>query len=100
MKITGEWRDDHLPCVSFEHNGTNFMICWTDAALIGKLQLVEDGDVTIETALKREQILLSIINDPFNVVDSENCERIDERDIDGDLVYSTDLGHITINPKE
>lgn len=100
MKITGQWRDDHLPCFSFEHNGVNFEVNWSHPQIVGKLQLVEAGDITLEQALKVHPDLLAIINNPFDAQDTEYIEVEDERDIGGDLTYhSCCVGAVTINPK-
>lgn len=94
-----QWTDDHLPCVSFETNGTTIQVNWTERSLVGRLEMVEDGDIPLELALKKYPSLLTIINDPFNVQDGEGITRVDEREEDGDLCYDIDLGLVVINPK-
>lgn len=92
-KINSTWTDDHLPCVSFTHNNRYFEIWWTDPALYGKLDLVEDGDITIELALKKYPQLLRVIQDPTDV---ENLKDLMD-DIEGDdkISFSTDAGWIS-----
>lgn len=92
------WTDDHLPCVSFEHNGVTFEVLWTEKSLAGRLEMVADGDVTLEVALKKWPDLLAIINNPFDTEDSTTISREDERDTGGELFYNTEIGGVTINP--
>lgn len=99
MKIINEWTDDHLPCISFEHGGNKFEINWTDTTLVGKLQLVEDGDVTLERALKKYPSVLNIIQNPYDCVfaSPEEGERVEEEE-EGAATYETDFGFITVRP--
>ena len=94
------WSDDHLPCVSFKKEGVLFMVWWTEGSLIGKLELVADGDVALEVALKKHPTLLTILANPFDTETDEDIDRTDERDIDGDLSYNTPIGMVTVHARE
>jgi hypothetical protein len=98
MQNIKTWSDDHLPCVSFDHNNVNIEVWWTEKALAGRLEMVEEGDTTLGVALKKWPDLLSIINNPFDTQESDTIERVDERDIDGDLSYNIDIGYVKITP--
>ena len=63
-KVIATWSDDHLPCFSFEHEGKYFELWWTDEKLVGRLEMVEEGDITIEKVFKKYPEILTIIQDP------------------------------------
>jgi hypothetical protein len=94
-KLQSVWTDDHLPCVSFYHNNNYFEVWWTDPALGGKIEMVEEGDVSIEKAFKKYPELLKIVLDPTN---EETKEWLDdeEDDYDGDKVsWCTPVGMVS-----
>lgn len=99
MKLLNTWSDDHLPCFGFEHNGTYYEVLWTAPALIGRLEMVEEGSATIEAALSKYPQLLQLVNapDPRNVA---GLERDDEEDENGAVVYQLDIGCVNVHTKQ
>ena len=100
MNVTGNWTDDHLPCVSFKHNGTTFEVLWTSRDLIGRLQLVEEGSVTVEAALEKYKGLLAVINNPLNASFASTDEGEPEDKAfweEGQAEYQTDAGYVTVD---
>jgi hypothetical protein len=95
MQNINTWSDDHLPCVSFEHNNTTFEVWWTEKSLAGRLEMVRDGDVTLEVALKKWPDFIAIVNDPFNVEETDTIEREED---DGQLSYNIEIGWVKVAP--
>ena len=92
MRVLTQWTDDHLPCFCFEHNEYLFEVWWSDRALVGKLEMVEDGEITLEKALKKYPDLLKIVTDPIN----NDVELDDEVGEDGKRTYQTEAGYVEV----
>lgn len=91
MKILNTWRDDKLPCIEFEHNGQVYQVLWTSPKLEGKLELVQDGDVSLEVALRLYPELLKALNGDVEGLDRLDREE-DSEDEEFDNVYNIDAG--------
>lgn len=92
MRILAEWTDDHLPCFAFEHEGLFYELMWTGAALIGRFELVAEGEVSIAVACKHVPELLAVLESP-NPVRAKGVEP----QHDGSLYFLLDAGGLTIN---
>lgn len=86
MKIIKTWTDDHLPCVSFMHNDKKYELCWTERGFVGRLELVQEGDVTLEKAAKKYPELLAALNGKLA------HEELDDKN---NLVWYLDAGCLT-----
>lgn len=84
--ITNEFEDDHSPCVEFTWKGIKHEIWWTDGRLIGKLELVQDGTITLSKALAKYPQTLKAITTHEKPDDNE----------DSKLVWYSDAGCLTI----
>lgn len=101
MRMLDVWTDDHLPCFSFEHEGKKFSINWSDRSIIGRIEMIGEGDITIEKALKKYKGLLAVIKNPLNATfaSPEEGEPEDEDCWDeGCAQYQTDVGYLTVEP--
>jgi len=97
MKILNEWTDDHLPCVNFEHEGNTFEIWWTDSRLVGRLEMVEEGDLSLDKALKSYPNLKQLMENPTVVPDGAE-DAAGEGELQGDLEINMDAGFVIVNP--
>lgn len=88
FKINSTWSDDHLPCVEFELNSKTYDLCWTGHGLLGKLELVESGDITLETALKNDKDLLSALRGTLEVEETNEDT--------GEQIWYVDSGCLTL----
>lgn len=98
MKVVNEWTDDHQACVEFVHNDLSFSVWWTSRKMIGCLELVEAGKLSLEDALADYQAILKIINTPVNCVFDSTGEGEADCDSD-DLVasYQTCYGYVEVD---
>lgn len=102
MKMLGTWTDDHLPCFGFEHNGLCYAISWTDASLVGRIELVQEGSITIEKAFAKFPGMLRLLStaEPFahdwNDTDPKELE-LDEDVEEGEpLSFQADVGFVQV----
>lgn len=101
MRLISEWTDDHLPCVSFEHEGNMFSVWWTDKALAGRIELIESGDISLEKALKKYTGLMKVIQTPFDAqFDSNEEGEPEDKECweEGKSQYQTDAGFVEVEP--
>lgn len=90
--IVGDvWTDDHLPCFAVTIDNNEFEVWWTSPDMYGKLELVRDGDITLERALKKYPELLKVLKNP---VDPEDINE------DGRQNWYTDGGCVMLLPKK
>lgn len=81
LTITSTYTDDHLPCVDFDYGDNGYSLCWTDHALIARLEAVQDGEMSLKVACKKYPILAEILNNPLaEKFNEDGQEIIPERD--------------------
>jgi hypothetical protein len=99
MLITNEYMDDHLPCVEFSHEGIDFNLCWTSNMVAGRLSMIEQGEVAIDSLKRTSVILHQAVTSP-DIIESEDDDDSDVPGCESVTLY-TDVGCLTFSrPKK
>ena len=70
MQILSRWTDDHLPCVTFEHKGTKFELCWSSDRIVSALEYADES----EKARKKIAALMKKLDNPDSIENEDENE--------------------------
>lgn len=102
MQVTNTYTDDKLPCVEFTHNGVEYELWWTSHKLVAALEMVSEGEVELEKALKKYPDLVEMLNNPFNA-EHADFDGMDENEYAQNVErfqYCMDFGYLTTERKK